>query len=475
MKAALSRFIVPALVLFAFSALGVDAQSVGKVFTVSSSADSFDLTPGDGICADAEGRCTLRAAVDEANGVPATRDIIVFDLQYPAVIDLTLGELRITGSGASIVGPGARRLYVQRFTGGPQFRIFEIPNSGTSAVIRGLSIHDGNASSGKIGGGGAIRIGPGAILHLAEASLRNHTAPQAGAVLNEGTLTVSRSLFQNNSSGGFGGAIGTTSTSNTRIVNTTITSNAARAGGAIWADGPLLCVNCTITHNSAVIDASSIRSGSANEVALLNTIVGSDVSFPITSLSGSFLSHGNNIITDARSSTGFVNGVNSDQVSDNNVLNPMLGPLADNGGQTDTRALMAASPAINAGNGCVFLGPCPSVPGPTVRLFWDQRVGFLRQGIGTVPDIGAFESGNSQASGSVSVGSFTPLPGPRTFLYNSQVVLINAETGERTYTSLGPATTIRYGSGPTPFTRVVEFRSKRSAVQVNPFVLAVPD
>ena len=475
MKPVLSRFIVPALALFAFSALGVDGQSVGKVFTVTSSADSLDLTPGDGLCADAEGRCTLRAAVEEANGSASTRDIIVFSLQYPAVIDLTLGELKITGSGVSIVGPGARRLIVQRSAGGSKFRIFGIPNPGTSAVIRGLSIHDGDASTSETGGGGAIRIGPGAILHLAEASLRNHRASLAGAVLNEGALTISRSLLQNNSAGDWGGAIGTTSVSNTHIVNTTITSNAARVGGAIATDGTLLCVNCTITHNSAEIEASGVRSGSTNGVSLLNTIVGSDVSFPVTSLAGSFLSHGNNIVTDARSSTGFVNGVNSDQVSDNNVINPLLGPLADNGGQTDTRALMGASPAINAGNSCVFLGPCPSVPGPMLRLFWDQRVGFLRQGIGSMPDIGAYESGNSQASGSVSVGSFNPLPGPRTFLYNSQVIVIDAETGTRTYSSLGPATIIRYGSGPSAATRVVEFRTKRSGMQMPPFVLAVPD
>lgn len=472
MKAARLRFILSAIVLFALSTIAADAQNTAKVFTVTHTADSSDAAAGDGLCADAEGRCTLRAAIDEANSDPATPDIIVFTLQYPAVIDLTLGEVRITGS-SSIVGPGARRLFVQRFTGGPRFPLFHIPNAGTSVVIRGLTISDGWAE--QPGSGGAIRTAPGTTLHLADAALRNHTASGGGAIFNEGQMTIARVLMQNNVASEAGGAIKTTATSNTRIMNTTITENAATNGGAIHADGPVLCINCTISHNRATNAASGIRSGSANEVALLNTIVGSDLSFPVTSLSGSFLSHGNNIVTDARSSTGFVNGVNSDQVSDNNVINPLLGPLANNGGQTDTRALMGASPAINAGNGCVFLGPCPNVPGPLVRLFWDQRVGFLRQGIGTMPDIGAYESGNSQASGSVSFGAFNPLPGPRTFLYNSQVIVIDVETGTRTFSSLGPATIIRYGSGPSTVTRVVEFRTKRSGMQLPPFVLAVPD
>lgn len=456
----------------AFLVLQSPASAQAKLFTVNSSADASDALPADGICADASGECTLRAAIEESNSSAGTQDIIIFSLPQPAVIDLTIGPLTVTGAGISIVGPGARRVFVLRFTGGTQFRIFHIPNSGTSAVIRGISIHDG--ISGLLIAGGAIRTGPGTTLYLADVSVRNNTGGSGGAILNEGTMTITRSLFASNAANANGGAIATTSTSVTRIYDSTITGNSATSGGGIYAEGPVLLVNDTISHNSAANSASGVRSGSANEVAMLNTIVGSDVSLPVTSLSGTFLSHGNNIVTDARTSTGFANGVNNDQVSDNNVINPMLGPLANNGGQTDTRQLLNGSPAINAGNSCVFLGQCSMIPGPVVRLAWDQRAGFTRGGILNAVDIGAFESGNVGSSGSGTVGGFVAV-GIRSFLYNSQAVLINVETGERQYSSIGPSGNFRFTNVPSAVVHVVDFRSKRAGTQAPPFVLAVPD
>ena len=74
-------------------------------------------------------------------------------------------------------------------------------------------------------------------------------------------------------------------------------------------------------------------------------------------------------------STGLTNGVNNDQVGTRaSPINPQLGPLQNNAGPTDTRALLMNSPAINAGNDA--LAPAA-----------DQR-GFSRSG---VSDIGAFE------------------------------------------------------------------------------------
>lgn len=468
-----SRLLFLAVVFLAVSAGPVIAQTSAKVFTVTHAADSTDAAPGDGLCADAEGRCTLRAAVAEANSEPAGRDVIVFSLQYPAVIDLTLGPLTITGGGAAIVGPGARRLTVQRSAAAAvPFGIFQVPNQGTSAMIRGMTIRNGIA--GTFISGGAIRTGPGTTLHLADAALLNNSGGNGGAVQNEGTMTISRVLMASNTANLYGGAIMTTSTSNTRITNSTITSNTAQTGGGVYAAGPFLAVNCTITHNSASTSASGIRSGEANEAALLNTIVGSDTSFPTTSMSGSFLSHGSNIVTDARSSTGFTDGVNNDKVSDNNVINPLLGPLADNGGQTDTRALMTASPAINAGNSCVTQNSCSMIPAPNFLLLtWDQRVGYSRGGMFNPVDIGAFESNGGVSSGSTGFGT-VPV-GARPFLYNSQAVAINVETGERRYASMGPSGAFRFNNLPSGVVFVVEFRIKRSAFQRSPLVIAFPD
>ena len=61
------------LALAASTATRVSATT----FTVDSTADADDANPGDGLCATAIGDCTLRAAVEEANGPAVTPDTIV--------------------------------------------------------------------------------------------------------------------------------------------------------------------------------------------------------------------------------------------------------------------------------------------------------------------------------------------------------------------------------------------------------------
>ena len=185
---------------FVFSA-AVDGQTAGKLFTVDSTADTNDVVPGDRTCADAEGRCTLRAAVQEANTNTVTgRDIIIFAVLTPAVIDLTLGALTITAPNMSIVGPGARRLTFQR-AASESFpsRIFHIPNSGTNAVIRGLTIRNG--LSGQLIPGGGIRVGPGCTVLLHDMAILNNAGGSGGGIENEGNLSVMRSLIASNTAG----------------------------------------------------------------------------------------------------------------------------------------------------------------------------------------------------------------------------------------------------------------------------------
>ena len=57
------------LALISLDLLGTSTAS-GAAFTVDSSADAEDATPGDGICATAAGVCTLRAAIQETNALP---------------------------------------------------------------------------------------------------------------------------------------------------------------------------------------------------------------------------------------------------------------------------------------------------------------------------------------------------------------------------------------------------------------------
>jgi hypothetical protein len=111
-----------------------------------------------------------------------------------------------------------------------------------------------------------------------------------------------------------------------------------------------------------------------NYIRLQNTIVALNVGTTGPDVYGGFVSVGNNLLSKVDGSTGWVT---TDRGGTNaSPLSPRLLALANNGGKTDTQALMAGSVAINAAN--------PSAAPPT-----DQR-GAVRSG---VADIGAFEFG----------------------------------------------------------------------------------
>ncbi len=74
------RFIITYLCFLIFTQHILKSQTT---FTVTSTADNVDVTPGDGICADALGACTLRAAIEEANAL-AGQDVINFNIPGPS-------------------------------------------------------------------------------------------------------------------------------------------------------------------------------------------------------------------------------------------------------------------------------------------------------------------------------------------------------------------------------------------------------
>ena len=421
--------------LFLFTTVPVTAQTPPPtaLFTVNHHGDSHDVSLGDNACADAEGKCTLRAAIEEANFHP-NQDGINFALPTPATINLTLGQLEIT-SNVYIAGPGARKLTIQRSAaqGTPDFRVFGINFTEAFVIpvtIRGLSIKNGKSASD----GGGIFINYSTTVHLIDVAVTNNTsAGSGGGIFNAGTIQIRRSLIASNTANGLfsGGLHNITQNTNSVIADSTLTNNSGNQGGAINNSGNLLLVNNTISHNSATGGGSSILNNPTGNVSVLNTIIGMDSGS--SSLSGAFNSLGNNLVTDARNSTGFTNGANGDQVSDNNAVDPLLGALADNGGQTDTRALLAGSPAINKGNSCVFYGNCASPLPQGFSLLSDQRLRFLRMG-GLAVDVGAYESEPNPFNAYLGLAgvSFNNRSG------GSMVTLIEAGTNQRQTRVTGP-------------------------------------
>jgi CSLREA domain-containing protein len=435
----LSLFATALLLLSVLAVINVRAQT-GRLFTVNDAADTNDANAGDGFCADANGKCTLRAAVQEANAAPA-QDAVNFSLPTPSTINLTLGELPIT-SNIYIVGPGARKLTVQRSpsAGTANFRIFNINYSETPPfpitirvpiTIRGLTLKNGNTASD----GGAVFINYNTLVQLTEVAIINNTAASGGGIFSAGILNLTRSLVSSNTgTGQFGGGIANFNPQGFSIIsNSTIINNSGGQGGAIYNSEDLLLINNTITQNFAGTSGSSVTNASGGTVNVLNTIIGMDTSSAVTALSGAFNSLGNNIITDARNSTGFSNGVNGDQVSDNNAINPLLGALADNGGQTDTRALLDGSPAINHGNNCVYNGTCAQPIPQRFNLSTDQRGSNLRQG-GEAVDVGAYEIQTLIISGSGGLAAF----GFRNRAGGILLVLTRASTNEKQYRVTSP-------------------------------------
>ncbi|HKP71001.1 MAG TPA: choice-of-anchor Q domain-containing protein [Pyrinomonadaceae bacterium] len=395
-------------------------------------------------------------------------NVIIFALPNPAVIDLTLGELNIT-SGMWIFGPGARRLTVQRSSapGTANFRIFRAASGGAGVEIRRMSIRNGNAGSQN---GGGILVDVDGALTLSDVALVGNSGANGGGIAASGRpLFINRILVSSNTATFKGGGIFNQGFFGPRVTNSTITNNTAATGGAIYNTGSLLLANDTISNNTATESATSIltESGSIN---VLNTVIGRNAPSAISSLSGSFTSGGNNIVTDSRNSTGFTNGVNNDQVSENNTIDPLLGPLANNGGHTDTRALLTGSPAIDAGNDCVVTDSCSTLM--RGGLSSDQRGRFPRKA-GNAVDVGAFESGAIATNPIISFG-LMPRPDTPAFFSGGVAEITSATTNEKFYSAVNPFGATRFQNIAADF-YIFQTRGKRTGFFGGPIPLGLDE
>jgi hypothetical protein len=190
-----------------------------------------------------------------------------------------------------------------------------------------------------------------------------------GGIGWQGSLTVTDSLITGNYSPSvyaLSRGVGLQNNGGTAtLTNVTVSGNTATTEGAgirNVADGTVTVFNSTIASNTGPL-VGGIYSEVGGTVTILNTIVASNGG---ANYLGDLVSQGHNIASDG--SCGLTSP------GDMPLTDPVLGPLADNGGPTQTRALLAGSPAINAANDSV----CP---------FADQRR-YTRIG---VCDIGAYE------------------------------------------------------------------------------------
>jgi hypothetical protein len=321
------------------------------------------------------GQGSLRDAIERANAGGGT-DTITFSPEARGTIRLTTGQLTIS-SDLAVRGPGAGRLSVR---GNGEDRVFNVA-SGASARISGLTVTGGG--NGGINNQGTLTLSRAAVT-------KNFSEGSGGGISNRGTLTVARSTISGNTAdeGGGGGVSNSgtrTTTALATITNSTVSGNEAETSGAgiTTTNGSVVIRNSTVTKNTSEAPGGGLDiAGSATgaSVRVFSSIIAgnrtSDVS--VGRNAGPVVSGGYNLV-----GTGDTAGF--DKSGDRTGLtNPGLGPLADNGGPTQTHAVLNGSPALDKGDGASVRDQ-RGKPRP-VDL---PQVGNARGGNGA--DVGAFE------------------------------------------------------------------------------------
>jgi hypothetical protein len=310
------------------------------------------------------------------------------DIQFGVTGTINLkSPLPFLTHSISVEGPGADQLTVR---GVGYARIFTVVG-GTAILLSGLAITNGVLYDD---GGGGIR-NEGTLILINSSVLGNHAYGMyseglGGGIYNTGILTVTDTTISANSASGgavdccgFGGGIfnyGGTLT----LSNSTISGNSAdgNGGGIFNYQGMVTVRNSTIAGQ---LEGRGVSNGGTLQAG--NTIVASNTALFGCDLCGNLASLGHNLIGNSHGGSGF---------DDTDLLNvdPLLGPLQDNGGPTLTMALLPDSPAIDAGDN-------------TDAPDWDQRgPGFPRiTDDDPVIDIGAFEVQQDGSSGPARLSS----------------------------------------------------------------------
>ena len=346
----------------------------GPSFIVTRSAD----TDG-GVCAPAQ--CTLREALNAANAHSGAATIMfsipitdagcigpACTIALTSLLPAITGKLTIDGSGQPITVSGANSYTVLTVNSGAHVSLnaLTIANAYSSFSDGGGLFNNGGAmtvtnstfySNTAPDGGGLRNSG---TLSLINSTFYSNTADTGGGLVNYGTLTVTNSTFYSNTASNVGGGLynGGTLT----VTNSTFYSNTASTlGGGLANAGTLTVTNSTFYSNTASVVGGGIHNNGT--LLLQDTLIAGNLGGDCAGTT--FTADKYNLATSACANA---------TVTD--TAHVKLGPLANNGGNTLTLALLAGSAAIDAGNDAV----CPRT---------DQR-GVARPQ-GKHCDVGAYE------------------------------------------------------------------------------------
>ncbi|MER5981366.1 right-handed parallel beta-helix repeat-containing protein [Streptomyces sp. NPDC001857] len=375
-------------------------------YTVDTTSDAVDADGADGRCLTASGRCSLRAAVMAANArpgstitlptghyrltIPPDPRLIIGDNPDPTTGDLNVAApVTIKGSGARTTVIDANRLdrafRMQAdsrlsdltITGGvTRQRELPITDTGGGAIANGhhMTLRRVTVTGNSAGYGGGVFNVPNSHLDLIDSTVSGNTAGEAGGIRFDDTGTVTNSTIADNrvtnpgnrpgSLAGYGGGIDIRGTGAVEIRNSTITGNRSSDGGGGINIAPAY-LDSLPAPIPDIVDLPLGRLTLRNSVIANNTVDGAPAD--CKKAFATIASQGHNLDGDGSCRLTAAGDLPS--------RTPLIGPLTDNGGPTDTVALLPGSPALDAADGCTDT---------------DQR-GVARPQ-GAACDIGAYEA-----------------------------------------------------------------------------------
>lgn len=328
--------------------------------------------------------------------------------------DVSLSNVVFTGNSAGLSGGGMQNISNSvavltnvTFNGNESGSGGGMENSLSSeATLTNVTFSQNDASSK----GGGYYNSVGSQSTFTNVDFLNNSAGYGGGVYDQNSnsiLTLTNVTFSGNTAGSHGGGLYTSNNGpyEVRLTNVTFNDNRANQhGGGLYGSGSgfQTLTNVTISGNTAFQNGGGLYTAGYSYPYLLNVTISGNtanglgggayfansLSIPLTntiianSLSGGDCVLGggalisppstNNLIEDASNACGLTNGVSGNIVGSD----PLLGPLQNNFGLTETHALLGGSPAFNAGTNA----GCPAT---------DQR-GITRPQ-GAICDIGAVE------------------------------------------------------------------------------------
>ena len=339
------------------------------------------------------GTTTLRDAINSSQQPANSGSTITFASGLSGTITLA-STLPLIVQPTTIIGPGAGQITVD---GDDAYRVFDIDTApGDDVSISGLTITNGSVTGGRgagirskyadltlsdavvsssdadEGGGGIATYDTGSLT-VEKTTISGNTGDRGAGVYAESgsgsVTTVRNSTVSGNSGADYGGGIYFDYSSPGALENSTVYQNSATgSGGGVYhfgaynGDPGLVVTGSTITHNSAnrggglACYASTNNGTELKEPIVRNTIIfgntadsasdGPDLSCKFTTGDepGGVVPTGFSLIGSVAP------GTQLDQTGPNLLAqDPQLGPLAGNGGPTQTQKPAVTSPVIDQG------------------------------------------------------------------------------------------------------------------------------